>query len=79
MMFEKKTMKNAYKEVNEILDIMGDKYKNKIPENFRMFLYEQQNKMYKSRIKKGLKFNEQELLHETKVLLTYIYKKFWME
>ena len=78
-MFEKKNMKNAYKEVNEILDIMGEKYKSKISESFRTFLIEQQNNEYKSRIKKDLKFKEQELLYETKVLLAYIYKKFWIE
>lgn len=78
-MFEKKNMRNAYKEVNEIIDIMGEKYKSKISESFRTFLNEQQNSEYKSRIKKGLKFKEQELLYETKVLLAYIYRKFWME
>ena len=70
-------LENAYKEVNEILDIMGEKYKKRIPEKFIIHMKEKQNSKYKSKIKKGIKFEEQELLDETKVLLAFIYRKYW--
>ena len=70
-------IENAYKEVNEILDIMGEKYKKKVPEKFVTHMKEKQNNKYKSKIKKDLKFDEQKLLKETKVLLAFIYKRYW--
>lgn len=78
-MEEMKNIRNAYKETIEIIEIMGEKYKAKISKEFLEFLNREQNIKYKSKIKKELTFKEQKLLYETKVLLSYIYNKFWKE
>lgn len=69
--------RKVYKEVSEILDIMGEKYKNKIPVSFLTFLKENQSRHYKTKIKKDLEYHQQDLLPETKVMLAYLYDKYW--
>lgn len=71
--------KIAFKEVNEIINIMGKEYKNKIPEELLKLLQNEEEKEYKTKIKKDLPFEKQQITRTALILLNYINMNYWID
>ncbi len=68
--------KDALAEVDEIFKYIDRESLDKIPESLIKFI--QKNKSnYKSKINPDKSLNAQELLYETKVVLSVLYRDFW--
>lgn len=71
--------KIAFKEVNEIIDIMGEKYKNKVPKKLLELLKNGEDSHYITKIKKDLPFEKQEISRTALILLNYINRNYWLD
>lgn len=71
--------KKAFKEVNEIIDIMGEKYKNKVPKKLLEVLKNGEDINYITKIKKDVPFEKQEISRTALILLSYINRNYWLE
>ena len=69
----------AYKEVNQILDMMGQKYKNKINRNLLKALKEKEAKDYQTKINPNLSFLEQKISRKALSILAVLNVKYWSE
>ena len=73
-------MKEAYKhglaEVDEILKFADEESINKIPEKFMTFIKENKSD-YKASIDPDKDLKDQDLLYETKVILSVLYRDYW--
>lgn len=69
----------AYKEVNQILDIMGDEYKNKINKNLLTALKEKEAKDYQTRINPNISFLEQKISRKAISILAVLNMKYWID
>lgn len=69
----------AFKEVNEIIKIMGLSYKNEIPNNLLKLLDKEQEKDYVTKIRKDLPFKKQQITRIALVLLNYINTNYWLK
>ena len=71
-------LKIAAKEFNEILNNMvPSEYILKIPEKFRNFLKEIENKEYICQIDLNKNIDEQNITEKTKDLITVVYRNYW--
>lgn len=71
--------KKAYKEVNDILDIMGNEYKKEIPTSILNALKLHEDKYYKSEIKQGISFMEQKISREALAILSMLNLMYWIK
>ena len=71
--------RKIYKEVNDILNIMGAEYKEKIPIQIRIALKENEAKDFKTDIKKELSFYEQKISKEALAILTVLNLIYWIK
>ncbi len=71
--------KIAFKEVNEIINIMGEKYKAKVPSQLLELLKKEEEKEYITKINKDLSFEEQPISRIALILLNYINRNYWIE
>lgn len=71
--------KIAFKEVNEIINIMGEKYKEKVPNQLLELLKREEEKEYSTKIKKDLPFEKQSISRTALILLNYINRNYWLE
>ena len=62
----------AYAELDEILNLMNDKYLEKIPTKFREFLSREKDKYYTNKIDINKPLEEQNLQRKTLVLLAVL-------
>lgn len=69
----------AYAEIDEILNLLEDEYKEKIPENVRSFFKEERNNDYIPQIDTSKPLIEQNLKRETLVLLAILNLNYWCE
>ena len=69
----------AYAEIDEILNLLEDKYKNKVPENIRNLFKEEKIKDYTPKIDVNIPLTEQNLKRETIVLLAILNLNYWCE
>lgn len=69
----------AYKEVNQILDMMGDEYKNKINKNLLNALSEKEAKDYQTKINPNISFLEQKISRKALSILAVLNIKYWIE
>ena len=69
----------AYSEVDEILNLLEDEYKNKIPEKIRNFFKEERDPNYKVLIDIDKPLIEQNLQRETFAFLAILYLNYWCE
>lgn len=67
----------AYKEVNEILKHISDSDREKVPSEIQQALAEKMDKEYLFNFDINRKFEEQELLQETKSILAIFYRDYW--
>lgn len=71
-------LKIAAKETNEILNnVVPNEYILKIPEKFRDFLNEIEDKEYACKIDFNKNIDEQDITEKTKDLITVIYRNYW--
>ena len=71
--------KRAFKEVNEIINIMGEQYKSKIPKELLELLKKEEDKEYITKIDKNLSFEKQSISRIALILLNYINRNYWLE
>ena len=69
----------AYSEVYEILNLMEDEDKKRVPQEVRDFFEEQRMKEYKPKIRTDIPLTEQNLRRETVVLLTILVINYWCD
>lgn len=64
-------LKNAYAEVNQVLDILGNKYKKKVPYKIRKLFKEKQNPNYK------INGKIQEISKNALIIISILNLKYW--
>lgn len=69
----------AYSEIYEILKLMEDEDKERVPQEVRDFFEEQRMKEYKPKIRTDIPLTEQNLRRETVVLLTILVINYWCD
>lgn len=69
----------AYSEIYEILNLMEDEDKERVPQEVRDFFEEQRMKEYKPNIRTDIPLTEQNLRRETVVLLTILVINYWCD
>jgi len=69
----------AYSEVYEILNLLDEKYKEKVPDKVRKFFAEERLKDYKPEIDVDTPLIEQNLNRETIVLLAILNLNYWCD
>lgn len=69
--------KNAFKEVNDILEFTDEDLINKIPTKFKDFIKNNMNKNYVTNINPEITIDKQKLLKETESILALIYRTYW--
>ena len=69
----------AYSEIYEILNLMEDEDKERVPQEIRDFFKEQRMKEYKPKIRTDIPLTEQNLIRETVVLLTILVINYWCD
>lgn len=67
---------NALAEVDTILKIMSKDMLNKIPNSFLEFVEQKKSKYYIPNLDMELSLNEQNLLKETRAILSLIYRSY---
>lgn len=67
--------KRAYAEVHQVLQHSGS-FISAIPKSFRTFIYENMDKNWCGRFDHTKKLEDMELLQETKIMLSLIYRDF---
>ena len=68
---------NALYQISEILNYVEKDLINKIPENLINYINQNKSKDYDWKIDTNLPLENQELLQQTKELLTVIYRDYW--
>ena len=69
----------AYSEIYEILNLMEDEDKEKVPQELRDFFEEERMKEYKPKIRTDIPLTEQNLRRETVVILTILIINYWCD
>lgn len=69
----------AYAEVDEILNLLEDTYKDKIPEKVRNFFKEERDTEHEIQINIDIPLIEQKLNRETFILLAILNLNYWCE
>lgn len=71
------TLKNAYTEVYQILNLLGEKYTKKVPKKILKLIEENQNTEYKVNIKKDSKIEEMQLSRNALIIISILNMKYW--
>ena len=69
----------VYSEVDYILENMGDEFKSKIPDKLIALIKKKKIKYYTPNIDMNKPLHQQDLEHDTLVLLAMIYYNCWCE
>ena len=69
----------AYAEIDEILNLLEDKYRDKVPEKVRAFFKEEKMVDYKPTIDVNTPLIQQNLKRETIVLLAILNLNYWCD
>ncbi|MCL2859870.1 MAG: hypothetical protein FWF46_04795 [Oscillospiraceae bacterium] len=72
----KEAYRNGLAEVDEILKFADEESLKKIPEKFKEFIKENKSN-YIAKIDPKKNLDEQDLLYETKVILSVLYRDYW--
>lgn len=70
-------MKYAYSEVYEILNWLGDEYKNRVPENIYKLIKSERRLDYRPKFDYTQPLNTQPMRQETKDLIAYLNYYYW--
>ena len=69
----------AYSEIYEILNLLEEEYKEKVPKKIREFFRNERNIEYTPKIDTEIPLDEQNLKRETMVLLAILNLNYWCE
>lgn len=69
----------AFSEIYEVLNLMEDEDRERVPQEVRDFFEEQRMKKYKPKIRTDIPLTEQNLRRETVVLLTILVINYWCD
>lgn len=70
-------LKNAYTEVNQVLNILGNKYKSKVPDKIIELLEKNQNLDYKTNISKKTKIEDIKISRTALIIISILNLKYW--
>ena len=70
-------LKNAYTEVNQVIELLGEPYKNKIPKQIINFFYENRNINYKANISKNIPIEDIEISRTALIIISILNLKYW--
>ena len=76
---EDKKYMMSYSEIYEILNLMEDEDKERVPKEVRDFFEEHRIKEYKPKIRTDIPLTEQNLRRETIVILTILIINYWCD
>lgn len=71
-------MSIAYAEVNQILDLLGHEYKNKIPKKIRNLFYEKEDKNYKINISSKQELKDSNISKTALTIISILNLKYWV-
>lgn len=71
------TLNNAYAEVNQVLDILGRKYRNKVPRKLLKLFNEQQNIEYKKNLEQAKKIENLQISRTALTIISILNLKYW--
>lgn len=71
------SLNNAYTKVIQILNILGDSYKNKIPQKLIELFESKQNLNFKTNIKKDIKIENIEISRTALIIISILNIKYW--
>ena len=69
----------AYAEINKILELLEDDYKNRVPGKIRDFFRDERDIEYEPTIEPNKLLSEQNLKNETYILLTILELNYWCD
>ena len=70
-------LKNAYTEVNQVIELLGEPYKNKIPKQIINFFYENRNINYKANISKNIPIEDIKISRTALIIISILNLKYW--
>lgn len=70
-------LKNAYTEVNQVIELLGEPYKKKIPKQIINFFYENRNINYKANISKNIPIEDIEISRTALIIISILNLKYW--
>ena len=73
------SLTKSYSEVYEILNLMDEKYINKIPDKVKELINNERDKEFKTNIEINIPLDKQVLQKDTLTLLTILYLNYWCE
>ncbi len=68
---------NAYSEVDQILDILGDVYKQKLPTKLRELFSQKKNVNHRITISKDTKMEDLKIKRTTAIIISILNLKYW--
>lgn len=71
--------KQSLKEINTILDFMGNEYIEKLPKKLVRFIKENMDISYEDNIDQSTPIDKQPLKNDTKILLSLMYRNYWCD
>ena len=71
------TLKNAYTEVNQIIELLGNEYKSQIPQKILNLFKEKQNTNYKTNINKDTPIDKMEISRTALIIISILNLKYW--
>ena len=76
-MTEKNSIRQAYSEIDEFLELLDEKNRNEIPTKLRQFFKDEKDKEYHKGITTNIPIKEQNLHRETLVLIALLNLQYW--
>lgn len=70
-------LKNAYTEVNQVIELLGEPYKKKIPKQIINFFYENRNINYKANISKNIPIEDIKISRTALIIISILNLKYW--
>lgn len=71
------TLKNAYAEVNLIIELLGEEYKAQIPQKILNLFNEKQNIDYRTNISKDIPIDKMEVSRTALIIISILNLKYW--
>ena len=70
-------LKNAYAEVNQIIELLGEEYKAQIPQKILNLFNEKQNINYRTNISKDIPIDKMEVSRTALIIISILNLKYW--
>lgn len=70
-------LKNAYTEVNQIIELLGEEYKTQIPQKLLNLFNEKQNPDYKTNISNDIQIDKIEVSRTALIIISILNLRYW--